>query len=225
MTMRSLVLTMAVLAAGTAGAAGEPGFGSGAAGRYRVPVRAGEDSIWGSSNMLADRQVKEHDLITIVIRETNSASTSLETQYEKDFQLKLGIGKAFNVKADKGLTYEPLTAASKKPELDISHNRKHEGEGEIKHQEKFEARVTAEVIEVMPNGDLMLEARKRVSIGEERSELVLTGRVRPQDVRSDNTVESDRVADSHIRYAPKGAVGDANKRGWLHRLFDFVNVF
>jgi flagellar L-ring protein precursor FlgH len=78
---------------------------------------------------------------------------------------------------------------------------------------------------VLPNGQLMLEARKRVTIGEERSELILTGRVRPEDVRSDNTVLSDRVADSHIQYRPKGAVADANKRGWLHRLFDFINIF
>ena len=110
-------------------------------------------------------------------------------------------------------------------ETPIKAGRKHEGEGEIKHQEKFEARITAEVIEVLPNGTLMIEARKRVSIGEERSELILTGRIRPQDIRAGNTVDSDRVADSHIQYRPKGAIGDTNKRGWIHRLFDFINIF
>ena len=55
--------------------------------------------------------------------------------------------------------------------------------------------------------------------------LIITGRIRPEDIKTDNTVDSDRVADSHIQYKPKGAVADANRRGWLHRLFDFVNVF
>jgi flagellar L-ring protein precursor FlgH len=194
----------------------------------REELRAGEDSIWGDDNFLRDVEVREHDLVTIVIKESNTATTSLETEYEKDFEAKLDIAKAFNIKTGnggKGLRYEPLTATSKKPEIDISAGRKHEGEGEIKHQEKFEARITAEVIEVLPNDTLMIEARKRVTIGEERSELILTGRIRPQDIRAGNTVDSDRVADSHIQYRPKGAVGDANKRGWLHRLFDFVNIF
>jgi flagellar L-ring protein FlgH len=191
-------------------------------------ARAGEDSIWDNESLITDIEVKEHDLVTIVIKETSKASTSLETEYEKDFEAKLDIAKAFNIKATKGgksLSYEPLTATSKKPELDISAGRKHEGEASIKHSETFEARITAEVIEVLPNGTLMLEARKRVTIGEERSELILTGRIRPQDIQSGNTVDSDRVADSHIQYRPKGAAADTNKRGWLHRLFDFINIF
>jgi len=199
-----------------------------AEGGHERKERAGEDSIWGDQNPLRDIEVREHDLVTIVIRENNSATTSLETEYEKEFAAKLEIPKAFNIKSTKGgkgLTYEPLTATSKKPEMDIKAGRSHEGEGEIKHKETFEARITAEVIEVLPNGTLMLEARKRVTIGEERSELILTGRIRPQDIKEGNTVDSDRVADSHIQYRPKGAVGDANKRGWLHRLFDFVNIF
>ncbi len=190
--------------------------------------RAGDSSIWGDDNIIRDIEVKEHDLVTIVIKENNSATTSLETEYEKDFEAKLDIAKAFNIKTPNGgksLTYEPLTATSKKPEIGITAGRKHEGEGEIKHQEKFEARITAEVIEVLPNGTLMIEARKRVSIGEERSELILTGRIRPQDIKAGNSVASDRVADSHIQYRPKGAIGDTNKRGWIHRLFDFVNIF
>jgi flagellar L-ring protein precursor FlgH len=190
--------------------------------------RAGEDSIWGTENPLRDAEVKEHDLVTIIIRETSKAATKLETDYQRDFEVKLDVAKAFNIKSrkdGKSLTYEPLTSTSKKPNLDISAGRKHEGEGEIEHEETFEGRLTAEVIEVLPNGTLMLEARKRVSIGEERSELVLTGRIRPQDIRADNTVYSDQVADSHIIYRPKGAVADANKRGWLTRLFDFVNIF
>jgi flagellar L-ring protein precursor FlgH len=194
------------------------------AGRTGAP--SGEDSRWGRRNPISDRQLRTHDLVTIVILENSSTSTSLETDYEKKTELQLDVAKAFNLKAEGGgLAYEPLTAGSKRPNLDIAHSRKLEGKGELAHKEKFDARVTAEVIEILPNGDLMLEARKRVSMNEDHSELILTGRVRPQDVRSDNTVQSDRVADSHIQYRPKGAAADANKRGWLHRLFDYVNIF
>jgi flagellar L-ring protein precursor FlgH len=206
-----------------------PAFAARAAERRsakRTAELRGEDSRWGKRNPISDREIRVHDLVTIVIKESSNTSSTLETEYSKDTELTLEIPKAFSVKSDKGsTTYEPLTASSKRPELDISHGRKTEGKGDLQHKEKFEARVTAEVIEIMPNGDLVLEARKRVTMGEDQSELILTGRIRPGDVRSDNTVESDRVADSHIVYRPKGAAADANKRGWLHRLFDFVNIF
>jgi len=215
----ALALAVLLLPAAAAGA-GEP-----RPGKKAVALR-GEDSRWGKRNPISDREIRVHDLVTIVIKESSSSSTTLETEYSKDTELTLEIPKAFSIKSDKGsTTYQPLTAASKRPELDISHGRKTEGKGDLQHKEKFEARVTAEVIEILPNGDLVLEARKRVAMAEDRSELVLTGRIRPADVRADNTVESDRVADSLIQYRPQGAAADANKRGWLHRLFDFVNIF
>jgi flagellar L-ring protein precursor FlgH len=64
-----------------------------------------------------------------------------------------------------------------------------------------------------------------VKIGEEESTLILTGRIRPEDVGTDNIVDSDRVADTRIQYNPSGAVGDVNKRSLMTKLFDFINVF
>ncbi|HOX07218.1 MAG TPA: flagellar basal body L-ring protein FlgH [Planctomycetota bacterium] len=196
-----------------------------------VPVRAQESkggnpgSLWGGGNLIAEKGFNRHDLVTIVIRESSKVGTKMDTTYDRKGELSLEIAKAFNIKTDKGLSYQPLTTTSKKPELDISSERKHENSGEIKANEEFSAKVTAEVIEILPNGQLVLEARKRVKIGEDTTFLVLTGRCRPQDVSGDNTVDSDRVADAHIQYSPKGAVGDANKRSLLTRFFDFINVF
>lgn len=207
---------------------------SGAAGLLPAAACAGErsepsapGSIWGRENLLADRTFKTHDLVTIVIREKSKTSTKLETDYAKSNSLGLDIAKAFSIKGtgDGGLTYEPLTTGSKKPELDLKFDSKREGSGEVKSQDTFEARVTAEVIEVLPNGQLVLEARKRLTTGEATVTLALTGRIRPEDVSSDNTVDSDRVADPRIEYNPSGSVADANRRGWLARIWDFVNVF
>jgi len=200
---------------------------------FARPAKSGEKapanpgSIWGGGNLMADRSFSKHDLVTISIREQSTANTKLEAQYDKKNDLSLEIAKAFSLERTPGggVSYRPLTSTSKKPELDIQSERKHDTSGEIKHKETFQAQVTAEVIEILPNGQLVLEARKRVKIGEEESTLVLTGRCRPQDVRTDNTVDSDRVADPHIQYNPKGAVNDATKRSWLTKLFDFVNVF
>lgn len=209
------LLTACALGTGRA-RSGEPGS--------EETERAGEDSIWKTSaNLLTRKAVKEHDLITIIIKERSKTSTKMETDIEKSTELSLSMAKAISLQRTKnGVTYKPST---KTPELDIKHSRKLEGDGEIITDTKFEARLTAEIIEILPNGDCIIEARKRVTIGEEQTTLIITGRIRPEDIKTDNTVDSDRVADSHIQYQPKGAIADANKRGWLHRLFDFVNVF
>lgn len=221
--MRPIAMLAALLTAAACAAAGEA---------PAVPVAAAEPaasgSVWASApNPLADKVFRQHDLITIVISEQSITNTKTETTLDRKLDpLQLEIAKAFTIKPTMGgLTYEPLTALSKKPEIDISAERKHEGSGEIKHKDTFQARITAEVLEVLPNGQLVLEARKRVKIAEETSTLVLTGRIRPEDVRSDNTVESERVADPHIQYNPEGAVADANKRSWLTRVLDFLNIF
>ncbi len=209
------LLTACALGTGRASSA-EPASGE--------TQQAGEDSIWKTStNLLTRKAVKEHDLVTIIIKESSKSSTSLETDLEKDTELNLAMAKAISLKQTKGgVTYKPSVNT---PELDIKHSRKLEGKGEITSDTKYEATITAEVIEILPNGTCIIEARKRVTINEERTTLIITGRIRPEDIKTDNTVDSDRVADSHIQYRPKGAVADANKRGWLHRLFDFVNIF
>jgi flagellar L-ring protein precursor FlgH len=239
----STVILLAILATAACAVAAEPAGSSEPAATPTAPAalpapaaypaapvaEAASGSVWGSApNPLADKVYKQHDLITIVINEQSNTDTKLQTTLDRKLDpLKLEIAKAFNIKTTGGggVSYEPLTATSKRPDIDINGERKHEGTGEIKHDETFTAKVTAEVIEVMPNGQLVLEARKRVKMGEETTCLVLTGRIRPEDVGSDNTVSSDRVADPHIQYNPEGAVADANKRSWLTRVFDFINIF
>lgn len=198
-----------------------------------IPVLGGErpagnpGSVWGGGHIMRDRKFQKHDLVMITVRDTTKTGSKLQSTYDRKNDISLEIAKAFGLARTKGggVTYEPLTSTSKKPELDIQSARKHDNSGEIKSDDQFTARVSAEVVEIMPNGQLVLEARKRVKIGESTNTVILTGRVRPEDIQTDNTVESDRVADAHIQYNPEGAVGDANKRSWLTRFFDFVNIF
>lgn len=218
-------MTRTILALGLAALAGVLLSAAPAAAQDRPPGNPG--SVWGGGNLLAEKGFNQHDLVTIVINESSKVNTKMETSYDKKGTLDLEIAKAFSLERTKGggVSYAPLTSTSKRPELDITSERKHDGTAEIKTKGEFAAKITAEVIEILPNGQLVLEARKRVKVGEETTTLILTGRCRPQDVRTDNTVESDRVADPSIQYNPKGAVGDANKRSLMTRFFDFVNIF
>jgi len=183
-------------------------------------------SIWKSENLIADRKVKKYDLITVVIREKSKTSTSTETDTEENSDLDTAVAKWFTVNGPvTNMRAVPTDTTSKLPAARLSHERERDNEGEVEHTESFEARITARVIEIMPNGNLVLEARKTVIVGEETSTLIFTGEVRRKDVKDDNTVDSDRVADAQIIYKGRGVVTDANRRGWLAKIFDFLNVF
>jgi len=195
--------------------------------RAEEPSRFGirRQAIWGS-DPIADRTFQVHDLVTILVRESAKAGTDTETALEKSSEVSLDISNWFTVEHD-GLKIKkanPLDAAGL-PKIDVKSSRKHEGEGEIRHEGSFEAQLAAEVIEVLPNGNLVLEACKEVRITDEVSTLVFTGIIRPQDVRPDNTILSDKVARAQIQYTPKGPIADMNRRGFLTRLWDRLNIF
>ena len=77
----------------------------------------------------------------------------------------------------------------------------------------------------MPNGNLVLEARKELTINSETQILVLTGMVRPDDVTSDNTVFSNKIADARVYYVGDGVLQEKQSPGWFVRVLDHVWPF
>jgi flagellar L-ring protein precursor FlgH len=79
---------------------------------------------------------------------------------------------------------------------------------------------------VKPNGNLVLEAKKNVQIGDDEGYTIsLTGECRGEDVTPQNTVLSTQVADAEIKVENRGAAKDASQRGWLKKLGDKLRLF
>lgn len=87
------------------------------------------------------------------------------------------------------------------------------------------ARITGEVVDVKPNGTLVVQARKSIRTDEEEQQFVMTGICRAEDVAADNTVLSNQMYDLQLQKNHKGTVRSATKRGLLGQLLDFVNPF
>jgi flagellar L-ring protein precursor FlgH len=179
------------------------------------------ESIWGSENLIGDRAFKVHDLISIVIREQNQASTKDDTNTKREVSRDLDLIDFFGLR---GRGFKE-GSGSGRPAIRLRSETERDKTGEIKHKEQFTARITARIVEILPNGNLVFEARKTIRIGEEESTILFSGEVRPRDIKEDNTVVSDNVADARIEYRGRGEVTDAVKRGWLSKLFDYTNIF
>ena len=101
-----------------------------------------------------------------------------------------------------------------------------ERDATAERKDEFKARVTAEVVEVLPNGNLILEARKKVTINEEMQEIMLTGTVRPEHVMPDYSVMSRYLADVDMSLQGEGPVTrGGSRRGWLARIIDIIWPF
>ncbi len=104
-------------------------------------------------------------------------------------------------------------------------NRKFEGKGSTQRTTDLRSRIAARVIEVLPNGDLRIEALKNVKINQESEKLLLSGIVRQRDLTSDNVVPTTAVGDLRVELNGKGVASADNAPGWLFKFFEKITPF
>ena len=170
------------------------------------------------------RSIKKFDLITVIIREESQSKAEASTDLKKntDFNLLLEQYLKFSLGELSLKGREPLTS---QPQLKFQGDRNFKGEGTVERTDSVSARVQAQVIDVKPNGLLIVQATKQIKNDEEELKMVLTGMVRAEDVTPDNSVLSTQLADLSLEKTTKGAARDSSKRGWIPTLVDKINPF
>ncbi|WP_426104783.1 flagellar basal body L-ring protein FlgH [Massilia sp. TSP1-1-2] len=147
------------------------------------------------------------DLITVLVYESASASSTANTSAGRDASVNLdvqGTGKGYSA----GIGADSRT----------------DGRGRTQREGKVLAQITVYVHAVAPNGDLTILGQQLVSINNERQEIVIEGRVRPQDVSDTNVVLSTRIANARIRYTGQGDLADKQRPAWWQRFLTLFGV-
>ena len=155
------------------------------------------------------------DVVTVRIVESSKGNKNASTKTEKDSSLSTSISAFFGMPSDK------LSQASVGAET----SEKHDGAGSTSRSSELTAVITARVIDVMPNGNLVIDGRREVIVNNETQFLYVTGIVRPEDIGPNNTVLSSYIADAKITYTGTGVVSDKQRVGWFVRLLDKVWPF
>jgi flagellar L-ring protein precursor FlgH len=167
------------------------------------------------------RKFKVHDLITIVIREDKRSVSDAKLKSEKKWTVDSELAKWFRLNAEGHLTGQ-IFAEGPTPGVDFQFDSKYDTKGKVDRVDSFTARITAEIVDVKPNGNLVLEATKEIRIDDEKQLVKLTGTCRSEDVSAQNSILSTQLADARIHVHHSGAARDAARRGWIMRLFDFL---
>jgi flagellar L-ring protein FlgH len=180
-------------------------------------------SLWqASSTGLAEdlKARRRGDIVTILISESASASKQASTATSRSSTLSAGMPNLL------GLEKAPIKSWMDLANLiNANFATKFDGSGSTSRQETLTATISTKVVDVLPNGNMMVEGRRSVKVNNEDQIIVLTGTVRSRDVSSDNTVSSALVADARINYSGKGVISDRQKPGWLMNVIDSVWPF
>jgi len=177
---------------------------------------------WFTVEEPSPKDFRVHDLVTIVVNEVSKHSTSADTKTERSYDLQAALKEWF--KFEEG-ALRPKSSSAGTPKVDMSFDREFEGKGDVEREDTMSARIQAEIIDIMPNGNLVLEATHRLEMDEEVTVITLTGTCRSKDVGIDNAVISSKVADLRLTKKHEGVARDATKRGLLSGLIDWLAIF
>jgi flagellar L-ring protein precursor FlgH len=183
------------------------------------------EDVTDERGMFADKRAKRvGDILTIIVQETASVANSvrLETKKESDGGVK-NIADTV-VKQFVGKLPDKFPNL-KDAKISTSGQNSYSGGGEVKNSQTIATRAAVQVIDVLPNGNLVVEGLREISFSKERQYASLRGLVRIYDIQPDNTVLSSNVADARIEIVSEGTLTDAQKKGWLLRLNDKLNPF
>ncbi|MEM7672606.1 MAG: flagellar basal body L-ring protein FlgH [Verrucomicrobiota bacterium] len=183
------------------------------------------ESLWlkksnRESSMFADPTASAvGDLITIQVDESTSSTSSQSSSTSKDSQVDNAVTQwLFPLAASSFGTHNGAL-----PGTSFGGSNTFNGSGSTSNTQAVSARATVSVIDRLPNGNLVIEGARRVTFSGESQWVVLKGIVRKADIRADNSVLSSRIGDASVEFISSGALTEAQRKGWLTRIYDTVN--
>jgi flagellar L-ring protein FlgH len=182
------------------------------------------NSLWrnGSRAFFKDQRASRiGDILTVTVNITDKANIANETQRSRTAKDDSGItdfigSKTLGAQAQKVLPGRILTADS---------TSSSDGKGSVNRQEALQTNVAAVVTQLLPNGNLVVEGKQEIRVNFEIRELIVAGIVRPEDIQSDNTIDSSKIAQARIAYGGRGQLMDVQQPRYGQQVMDVLLPF
>jgi len=161
------------------------------------------------------------DILTIKITEDSKVDNKAKRDLKKE------IDKSTTFNGELGIVTPNYNLLPRIPGFTMSAESTNElkSKADFKDERSFVDRITVVVVDVLPNGNLVVIGTRNRNIAGDIQTIEVSGVVRPSDIASDNTVKSEQVADFRIINRNSGIAAPFNKPGWLGRIFDILCPF
>lgn len=187
------------------------------------PASFNPNSLWRNGSRAFFKDQRAHqigDILTVIVNITDKANIANETQRSRANSEDSGITNFF------GLTKVPLTNAPIPGRLMTTDSTaSSDGKGSVNRQEALQTNVAAVVTQLLPNGNLVVEGKQEIRVNYEIRELIVAGIVRPEDIQSDNTIDSSKIAQARIAYGGRGQITDVQQARYGQQVFDVLLPF
>lgn len=173
-----------------------------------APLAAAE-SLWSdSAGLYSEFKARSvGDVLTIIISETSTAARTGAASNSKDASYNIGAGTGLStfLNAQLGSGSDNFSA-----------------QGSVTNTNKVSGRITVQVTEVKPNGNLLVSGVQTIKQNKEEQKITVTGEVRPQDITTSNTVLSSYVANARIQVDGKGPIANKQQQGILTQIWNIL---
>lgn len=183
-------------------------------------------SLWvsGPRGLMADRRAaRAGDVLTVVIEIDERAEMSNASSRSRSGSERMRVPQFLGLPE----SIDPLlpSGAGLGQAVSTESNSSSGGDGSTRRRERLTLRLAATVLQVLPNGNLLIRGSQEIRVNFELRELVVTGIVRPGDISRRNEIAYDRIASARIAYGGRGQITDMQQPRWGQQISDILLPF
>jgi flagellar L-ring protein precursor FlgH len=187
------------------------------------PASYSPNSLWRNGSRAFFKDQRAHqvgDILTVKVKFNDKATLENETSRSRknleDSEVENWFGKQKLPILNSALPTKLFTADSAASS---------EGKGNVDRKEELSTNVAGVVTQLLPNGNMVIEGRQEVRVNFEIRELIVAGIVRPEDIESDNTIDSTKIAQARIAYGGRGQITDVQQPRYGQQVMDILLPF
>ncbi len=188
------------------------------------PASYNPNSLWrtGSRAFFKDQRAAQiGDLLTVTVNINDTANWANETQRSRTDAIDSSITNFLGAALLGGSAAKALPGSLLSSTGDLATD----GKGTITRQEALQTNIAAIVTQILPNGNLVVEGKQDIRVNFEMRELIVAGIVRPEDIQSDNTIDSSKIAEARISMAGRGQIMDIQQPRYGTQVSDILLPF
>jgi flagellar L-ring protein precursor FlgH len=187
------------------------------------PASYSPNSLWRNGSRAFFKDQRAHqvgDILTVKVNLNDRAMIDNQTKRSRETSEDSGIDNFF------GKSKVPILNAPVPTKIFTAESSSSsDGKGTINRAEALQTNVAAVVTQLLPNGNLVVEGKQEVRVNFEVRELIVAGIVRPEDIESDNTIDSTKIAQARIAYGGRGQITDVQQPRYGQQVLDVLLPF
>ena len=190
------------------------------------PVIFKSNSLWrsGSRAFFKDQRASRiGDILTVNINIADKAEVENTSARSRANSEDAGLDNLFGFEGSLAkILPDTVDNASL---VGATSNSSSQGTGSVDRKEEIELVVAAVVVQILPNGNMVIEGRQEVRVNYEVRELLIAGVVRPEDITAINTIEHTQIAEARISYGGRGQITDVQQPRYGQQVYDILMPF